>query len=438
MAFPRYPSLFLSCLLSVLLMSAARAADAVSLGPDVQRRLEVLKAGFEAFAQKTVEAPYAEGVQRLNDKARPALERESLAAAQRKDLDGLVRIKADLERMEKGGLLTITDAPPPDAIKGIYTSYRLEMERLTAARKLSLADAKQRYDKGLAQVQDELTSAQDVNAALRVKKMREDLAAVESVVPASAPAPAPAADAVAAGAPATKPALSAAASSKQAREVVEKLGGTFTQGSEGESVSLEKTQISTDDLLKIGAAKRMWKFIWRSGKGLQDEGMAAFAGMKNLEELWLWDSGSISDEGLKHLRDCEKLQVLNLGCDGDGITGSGLENLSQCKVLRKANLSYLPKLEGKNLRHLSELKSFEILLLGSCKGIVDADLDWVAKMKSLKTLDLGRTGVTDAGLMKLATLGKLEELIVSEPGVTPAGGKALAKELPGLEVKFVK
>lgn len=432
MAFPRYPSLFLSCLLGVLLMSAARAADAVPLGPDVERRLEVLKAGFEAFAQKTAEAPYAEGVQRLNDKARPALERESRAAAQRKDLDGLVRIKADLERMEKGGLLTITDAPPPDAIKGIYTSYRLEMERLTAARKLSLADAKQRYDKGLAQVQDELTSAQDVAAALRVKQIREDLAAVEGV------APAPVADAVTAGTPATQPALSAAAGSKQAREVVEKLGGKFTQGSEGESVSLEKTQISTDDLLKIGAAKRMWKFIWRSGKGLQDEGMAAFAGMKNLEELWLWDSGSISDEGLKHLRDCEKLQVLNLGCDGDGITGSGLENLSQCKDLRKANLSYLPKLEGKNLRHLSELKSFEILLLGSCKGIVDADLDWVAKMKSLKTLDLGRTGVTDAGLMKLAPLGKLEELIVSEPGVTPAGVKALAKELPGLEVKFVK
>ena len=142
---------------------------------DVQQRLEVLKTGFESFVLKTVTIPYEEGIKALNAKIKPVLERESAMAAKRKDLDALVRTKADIERADKGLLLTETDAPPPDSLKSVYAAYKLELAKIVAMKKTNLADAKQRYDKGLSQIQDTLTTEQKVEAALHVKNLREIL-----------------------------------------------------------------------------------------------------------------------------------------------------------------------------------------------------------------------------------------------------------------------
>jgi len=158
---------------------------------DVQQRLEVLKTGFESFVLKSVTIPYEEGVKALNAKVRPALERESAATAKRKDLDGLVRIKADLERTEKGLLLTEAEAPPPESLKNLYAAYKLELAKIESARKYAFTDARQRYDKGLAQIQDELTTAQKVEGALEVKQLRENLAAAGVETTASSAGAAP-------------------------------------------------------------------------------------------------------------------------------------------------------------------------------------------------------------------------------------------------------
>ena len=143
---------------------------------DVLQRLEVLKTGFESFVLKSVTIPYEEGIKALNAKLKPALERESAIAAKRKDLDVLVRIKADMERTDQGRLLTEADSPPPDSLKNVYAAYKLELAKIESVKKISLADAKQRYDKGLSQIQDELTSDQKVECALHVKQLREGLA----------------------------------------------------------------------------------------------------------------------------------------------------------------------------------------------------------------------------------------------------------------------
>jgi len=158
---------------------------------DVQQRLEVLKTAFDAFVLKSVSVPYEEAIKALNAKAKPALERASVIAAERKDLNYLVRIKSDIERVTNGLLLTETDAPPPDffnpdtkidlgaksaSLKNIYAAYRLELAKIESAKKSSLADAKKRYDTGLLQIQGELTAAQNVEAALQVRQLRENLA----------------------------------------------------------------------------------------------------------------------------------------------------------------------------------------------------------------------------------------------------------------------
>ncbi len=169
------------------------SAGEAPLKPEVKQRLELLKAGFDSYVLKTATIPFEEGLAKLGDKAVPALKRESSAAAERKDLDAMVRIKSDLERLRKGEVLTGADVPaPPAALTAIYAAYKLEYLKLLTARETSFADARQRYDKGLAAVQDELTAQQDVEGAVYVKVLRADLAGAVAGTAATRTSTAPA------------------------------------------------------------------------------------------------------------------------------------------------------------------------------------------------------------------------------------------------------
>ncbi|MBN8422645.1 MAG: hypothetical protein J0L73_27285 [Verrucomicrobia bacterium] len=144
--------------------------------PEVQQRLDLLKTGYETFVLNNSTIPYETGLKTLNERVKPVLERESAAAAQRTDLNTLARIKSDLERLEKNEVLTAETEAPPEPLKHTYIAYKLELDKLESAQKASLADAKRRYDKGLENVQNELTKAQEVAAALQIKQLREALA----------------------------------------------------------------------------------------------------------------------------------------------------------------------------------------------------------------------------------------------------------------------
>lgn len=597
---------------SLILAVTLPGADA-PFTPEVQQRLDLLKAGYETFVLNNTTIPYESGLKALNERVKPTLEREGAAAAQRTDLDTLVRIKADLKRLEEGEVLTAVDEPPPAALRHAYSAYKLELSRLEAAQKASLADAKRRYDKGLDLVQRELTKAQDVTAALEVKQMREALA--EAPAPSTTEITGQGAGATAGassamdpestaganllrngtfekgldawefttwnrevesktemdkkvlyrdrptlrvtspslndvhiaqkvkvkpgtrylmsgfikaqeikdakgntdGIPGVKvqgggclsaagkgryatsfvstdtwtevsrefktqdetevvfecrlgyfsapvsgtawfadvsltelpdtapqaagggtPAKPAAAEGKSLAEVVRALGGTYISSTDGDEVTFTSKNLTTADLLQIGAFKRLKTFTWNGGTGLTDEGLAAFAGMKKLTGLFLWSTGRITDAGLRHLADCEKLESLNIGANGEGVTGTGFESLGQCKSLKTLTLNLLPGIEGRHLRFLTGLKSFENLRLSGCAHITDADMEWIGQMTSLKYLHVGRTGVTNAGMAKLTGLRHLEELTVTSPMVTSEGLAPLKKARPSLVVIFTK
>jgi hypothetical protein len=59
--------------------------------------------------------------------------------------------------------------------------------------------------------------------------------------------------------------------------------------------------------------------------------------------------------------------------------------------------------------------------------ITDAGLKDVAKLKNLKSLDLGGTRITDLGLKDVAKLQKLEDLDLSSTKITTAGLREVAK-----------
>jgi hypothetical protein len=138
-------------------------------------KLETLKAGYEAYLLKNATTPFQKSLNALNAKAITALERESDVAAQRKDLDALARLKEDMEQLRKGEVLTNPSAETPKAASAVYATYQREFARIEAALKAGKADAAAKYDTGLKQLQDHLTALKEVDAALHVKSIRDDL-----------------------------------------------------------------------------------------------------------------------------------------------------------------------------------------------------------------------------------------------------------------------
>lgn len=240
------------------------------------------------------------------------------------------------------------------------------------------------------------------------------------------------------GSAAVDGAASARPAASPTGELVKKLGGTFTEASDGDRVDFTRTQLTASDLQQICADKRLISFSLNGGKSLTDEGLAAFEGLKHLDNLFLWSAGRFTDEGLRHLAGCENLRTLSIGANGDGITGTGFEALAQCKKLESLTIVFLTSVQGQNLRHLAGLPALSHLSMNACKEVTDADLDWVAKMTALKTLEMAKTSVTDSGLAKLAGLQHLQALTVSAPLVTPEGVLVLQKARPELKVIFAK
>ena len=138
-------------------------------------KLETLKAGYEAYLLKNATTPFQESLEALNAKAITALERESDAAAQRKDLEALARLKEDMERLKKGEVLTKPNSEAPKPSSAVYATYQREFARIESSLKTAKADAAEKYDTGLKQLQDHLTALKEVDAALHVKSIRDDL-----------------------------------------------------------------------------------------------------------------------------------------------------------------------------------------------------------------------------------------------------------------------
>lgn len=162
-------------LIAALSISGTLWGAEPSVPPEVHQRLNVLQSSYESYLLQNVTLPYEAGLAALNQKVKPALQRASDDAAQKKNLDVLVLIKEDIKKIDSGGILSEAKSPPPEPLKSIHATYKLELLKLETSRKTHLADARQRYDTGLVQLQDEMTSAQNVETALHIKRLREKL-----------------------------------------------------------------------------------------------------------------------------------------------------------------------------------------------------------------------------------------------------------------------
>lgn len=160
-------------------------------------------------------------------------------------------------------------------------------------------------------------------------------------------------------------------------------------------------------------------------------------GFKNLHGLagvrWIWAVNThFTDEELKHLQDCQDLELLQL--DSSRVTDRGMIHLSNFPKLKTLHLHHTRVTDG-GMAPLAQLPSLDVLILP--EGITDAGLadlktapklrhliieecritgaalGHLAELKSLRTLFLLGTPLTEADLRQMTGLRQITELMLS-------------------------
>lgn len=165
----------------------------------------------------------------------------------------------------------------------------------------------------------------------------------------------------------------------------------------------------------VSAEKRAKKSISLSGPGV-DKKLSEWGDKKYLKELSLRRT-DVTDEGLKHLKSMESLEVLYL--QRTDITGTGLKHLKILANLRRIYLDHT-KVADENLKHINEFKNLETLSLPDTE-ISNDGLKHLKGLKNLRDLDIDNTHITDSGVEHFRGLTNLRDLDLENTNITDAG-----------------
>jgi eukaryotic-like serine/threonine-protein kinase len=167
---------------------------------------------------------------------------------------------------------------------------------------------------------------------------------------------------------------------------------------------------------------------------LQDSDLENLKDLKTVTQLGLGhesDVGSLTNEGLIHLKDLTKIQVLVL-VNQKKITEEGLKSLLKMTELKNLDLNNT-SVGNEGIRTLQQLPNLEILGLRNSK-MTDEGFAEMKTLKRLWVLHIGRTKITDTGLKHLSEISTLREFDVRDTQVTPKGIEAFIKANPGCRV----
>jgi len=176
---------------------------------------------------------------------------------------------------------------------------------------------------------------------------------------------------------------------------------------------------------------------------ITNAGLAHLAKLTSLEELAL-GQGRMTNAGLAHLAKLRSLRYLMLS--GKNFTDAGMVHLKSIPSLRILHAGHLPHLTDAALVHIAQVKTLENLSLHWVEAITvnkgrvgdplhDYDLICLAKLTSLKDLQVGHTGITDEALLYLEQLPTISILDILEgANFSPAGVQRFRRNMPDLVI----
>lgn len=201
-----------------------------------------------------------------------------------------------------------------------------------------------------------------------------------------------------------------------------------------ENLDLRECSVSNAGLAHLVELEKL-KALRLSGQSgattVDDGGMESVAKLPQLKVLaldFLWISG----DGLQHLKPLTDLRELYLASTLVG--DEDLKALSQFPELRKLRVSKLSQLSGQGIEEISQLSKLEELDVSEDSSLSNDDISSLSKLTELTKLNLWRVPISDAGVEHLAPLTKLTWLNLDNTQLSDAGLSAL-KEMK--ELKFL-
>lgn len=412
--------------------------------PDpVTRRLTELEKTYHDTYEERIGKGHRIAVAELNEKYGAALDRSLAAASSGGKLEEALALRTEKDLIGSTGMLPETDDDTtPESLKSLRKTWRTQMAALLEKRDASPAarELDAAYERALAAYQNELTRAQDLDGALRVKAVRE-----RGTHPSAPMAPA-ASPTAAAGAPLTAPAPLAAAdvlptptpaSQEEIRKlcewVLQKDGTvdlhddgsrqTFKKGQALPKGNLTPVKISVYELsFKRENSEREWFTLMGRVPSLEELAFTKNPGTMPIEDLrGLVNLRSLSlavetvdDAAFAHLTGLEKLEVLKIG--GYGIkqfTGNGLAYIAPGLVEFYTNS---PTLTAEGLAQLARFKKLQKLTVSGnnfaepSTTLMDAALAGLASMPDLEALYVPELVVDGSFLDFLPANSKLKWL----------------------------
>ena len=413
-----------------LAVAAAPAASALVAASN-DARLVKLEAAFQARFESDAQKPYLAAIAALDQSYLANGVARARAAAQAKgSLAEVIALDDEKATIEKGGGLPAgDDEGTPDALKTLRATYRAAMTKYNAERAKTGAPLYDLYLASINGYEAELTRAGKIDAALKVRALREEVAAkkaelthpaVEPPKPAAAPAPA-----------APEPKTSATTNVREAVKSLLASGGScrIARGAlETDVLTEQELPVDKFEIIGLTLDRRQWK-----GAPPTDADAKIFRGIKTLRTIWAY-TPELGNAGFAFLDDNADLTTAHIHTDSNRVTDGVLQHLASSEKLTDLSVLYANNFTGKGLKKMRWLPLLtKADFHGS--GISNEGLKELAGATMLTDLNLELcSGITDAGLAKLTTLTRLQTLNVRDTGVSPAGIEAFKKALPKCQV----
>jgi formylglycine-generating enzyme required for sulfatase activity/serine/threonine protein kinase len=154
---------------------------------ELDQRLAALETAFQAAAERDAGATFKASMSALDKSYLGALDRALAAATQGGKLEEALVLRGEKQRVEQGGGVPSevdegaqVAGKASDALKNLRKTYHRTMAQHETTKVKSLQPLYDKYDQALAALQTELTKANKLDDAMRVKVTREQLASTRS------------------------------------------------------------------------------------------------------------------------------------------------------------------------------------------------------------------------------------------------------------------
>ena len=195
---------------------------------------------------------------------------------------------------------------------------------------------------------------------------------------------------------------------------VQHVGGVAVTDKAGKIVSLDlRAGWVTDSDMPLLAGMAALKRLDLSLTRISDRGLRELKSAPAIEDLNLYFTEQISDEGTVVLKGWKHLKRVNLR--GTKIADSTLDFLAAVPALEWLDVGFA-EVSDSGLDHLSSCTNLRWLMIGGNK-LTDAGLQFLRQLPQIEYLDVSGVQRTDSGLWSLTLTEKGMEAIASVTGL---------------------